>query len=101
MELFVTLTAARINGASGDVSKTTQAVQSLHKVLADATRSALLNYELEARLAMAEIEFGSGDQVVGRNHLETLNKDATNMGLGFIAQKAATALKQAPTTKRD
>jgi DNA-binding winged helix-turn-helix (wHTH) protein/tetratricopeptide (TPR) repeat protein len=101
VELFVTLTAARINGASGDVSKTTQAVESLHKVLADATRSALLNYELEARLAMAEIEFGSGDQVLGRNHLEALNKDAANMGLGFIAQKAATALKQAPTAKRD
>jgi len=50
-------------------------------------------YELEPRLALAEIEINLGDRVNARNHLEAVQREAVDRGFGFIAVRAAGDLK--------
>lgn len=50
-------------------------------------------YELEPRLALAEIEVDLGDRANARSQLEALRKQATDRGFGLIALKAAADLK--------
>jgi hypothetical protein len=58
------------------------------------TKSRELGYlgvELDARLALAEIEMKSGQTTVGRAHLAAIETDAKTRGYILIARKAATA----------
>jgi hypothetical protein len=69
------------------------ATRTLDATLADGKKFSFLEYELEARLALGEIEIKSGKSASGRARLEALEKDARAKGFGLIAREAAEALK--------
>jgi tetratricopeptide (TPR) repeat protein len=79
------ITEARVLVASGNLPA---AFALLDSALAEAKKSALVRYELEARLAWAEMEVKSGKEV-GRSNLAALRNDARAKGFELIANKAA------------
>jgi tetratricopeptide (TPR) repeat protein len=84
--LFLTIAAGTVIAASGD-PKLGQ--RHLNSALADASRLGYVGYQLEARLALAEIHLRSevgSDR--GRAELEKIKKDATAKGFNFIAHRA-------------
>jgi tetratricopeptide (TPR) repeat protein len=84
---FIT-TAARIHAANGRVA---EASSSLGKALAEATKLDCGRCQLEARLALAEIEMKQGKNPAAREHLAALENDATAKGFLLIARKAKAA----------
>lgn len=94
VRLEAAIIAARARAASGKAWDITQAVRSLKATLAEATKLGFVGYQLEARLALGEIEMKSGSLAAGRARLEALEKEVTAKGFGLIARKAAAAMKQ-------
>jgi serine/threonine protein kinase/tetratricopeptide (TPR) repeat protein len=62
-------------------------------VLTDATKYGFIGYELEAKLALGEIEMNSGKTAAGRVQLASLQKEAVANGFLSISRKAAAASK--------
>lgn len=62
------------------------AQESLQTVLAGASKHNYVRYELEARLAMCEME-AKTNPATARVHAKILERDATSKGFGLIAQK--------------
>lgn len=83
----VAITAGRVHAANG---KAGEASRSLEGALAEAARLACGRCLLEARLALGEVEMKQGKKTA-REHLATLEKDATAKGFLLIARKARTA----------
>jgi eukaryotic-like serine/threonine-protein kinase len=97
-ELVVSISAARVQAVSGGPLRE-DATKALQEVATKADRLGFVPYELEPRLALAEIEVNLGDRATARNHLEAVRKDASDRGFGLIAIKAAGDLKNlAPPT---
>jgi DNA-binding winged helix-turn-helix (wHTH) protein/tetratricopeptide (TPR) repeat protein len=78
------ITDGRIQAATG---KLTEARESIKKVLAEAGKRGVVRYELEARLALCEIE-AKTDPSTARAHAKTLEAEARSKGFGLIARKA-------------
>jgi len=87
------ITAARVRKASGRPSDRLEAAKNLEAVLGEAKKTGFLGHELEAGLALGEIELQSGNIVRARRRLEALERQAAAQGFGLIAQKAAAARK--------
>ena len=86
------ITAARVETSGQDAAAYGSAAQK--ELAAIITKSRELGYmgiELDARLALAEIEMKTGQTVSGRAHLTTLEAEARAKGYILIAHKAATA----------
>lgn len=60
----------------------------LEQVIAQAGQAGLLGPQLEARLALGEIEIERGRAAEGRARLEALQQEAQGLGYGLIARKA-------------
>jgi eukaryotic-like serine/threonine-protein kinase len=84
------IAAARVRAASGLLS---EAIKSLEPAIGSAKLHAFFGYELDARLALGEIELKSGRTAVGRAHLFQLEKEAKAKGFNLIARKAGAAAK--------
>jgi tetratricopeptide (TPR) repeat protein len=82
------LSIARLNAALG---QTRIARNDLLAILDWAQRAGFYGRQLEARLALGEIEVRSGDTVIGRARLEALEVEATARGYALIARKARVA----------
>jgi hypothetical protein len=82
------IVASRVEAALG---KNASAANDLESVLAGASKHKYLGYQLEARLALGEIETGSGKIAAGNARLTALQKDAAAQGFLLIARKAARA----------
>ena len=95
LELLVEITSGQIQASAGQASKETRDVVTFERALLDARRAGFVNYELEARLANAQIDIASGNCKTGANELQALEKDASNFGFGLIAHKAAAARNEA------
>jgi tetratricopeptide (TPR) repeat protein len=78
------VTDGRVQAASG---KFTEAQRSLKDLIAETTRRRNVRYELEARLALCEVE-AKANPNSGRAEARVLEKDANTMGFGLIARKA-------------
>jgi eukaryotic-like serine/threonine-protein kinase len=91
-ELIVAISAARIQAVSGGIARD-DAAKTFQEIATKANRLGFVPYELEPRLALAEIEVNLGDRANARNHLEAVQKEAVNRGFGLIALKAAGDLK--------
>jgi eukaryotic-like serine/threonine-protein kinase len=78
------ITSASIQSAAG---KLTEARESLKNVIAEATKHGVVRYQLEARLALCEVEAKS-DPATARAHAKTLEEEARSKGFGLIARKA-------------
>jgi len=87
LAIDVAVTAARIHAANG---KAGEASQSLARALAEAKKLDCGRCQLEARLALGEIEMAQAKSA-GREHLAALEKDATAKGFLLIARKAHAA----------
>ena len=75
---------ARVQAAVGKVA---EAQESLKAVIAETRKRSNLRYQLEARLALCEIEART-DPASARAHAKTLEQDARSKGFGLIARKA-------------
>jgi eukaryotic-like serine/threonine-protein kinase len=91
-ELIVAMSAARVQAFSGSLARD-DATKTLEAIATKADRLGFVPYELEQRLALAEIEVKLGDWASARSQLEALQKDATTRGFGLIALKASGDLK--------
>ncbi len=75
-----------------------EAIRILEAVVGEAHRLGLVKLELEARLALGEIEVAASTDsratrvAAGRGRLEALAKKARELGCGLIARKAGAAL---------
>jgi hypothetical protein len=76
---------ARVQAASPQGSDRAQVIGVFEAVVAEAAKARMLHDELEARLALGEIEMKSGKTHEGRARLVTLERDATAQGFGLIA----------------
>jgi tetratricopeptide (TPR) repeat protein/TolB-like protein len=88
------IAAARIDTAGKDAAHSAAGVAARKELAAIITKSRKLGYmgiELDARLALAEIEMKTGQIAAGRTHLATIEADAKAKGYNLIARKAATA----------
>jgi len=90
VRLSVALVAARVAAASGHGA---EARASLRRVAEEAAAAGMVRSELEARLALAELEVRSDDVELGRRLLEELRADATRRSFGLVAAKAARVLE--------
>jgi len=75
---------ARVQAAVG---KLADARESLKAVIAETKKHSNLRYQLEARLALCEIE-AKTDPASARAHAKTLEQEARSKGFGLIARKA-------------
>jgi tetratricopeptide (TPR) repeat protein len=88
------ITAARIETAGNNVARSAAAIAARKELAAIMTKSRELGYqgiELDARLALAEIEMKTGQITTGRAYLTVIESDAKAKGYNLIARKAATA----------
>jgi hypothetical protein len=94
MRCQAAITAARIETAEKNVAHPADADAARKELTTIITKSRELGYfgiELDARLALAEIEMKSGQMVAGRAHLITIEADAKAKSYNLIARKAASA----------
>jgi tetratricopeptide (TPR) repeat protein len=88
------ITAARIEASEKDVTHSTAGSMTRKELAAIIAKSRELGYqgiELDARLALAEIEMRAGQTTAGREHLSMVEADAKTKGYNLIARKAAIA----------
>jgi hypothetical protein len=88
---YATLIAsARVQAATGG-SNVAVSVESLQKVAREAKRAGMPAFELEARLAIGEIELADGKTSLARKELDDVQREAAGKGFRLIEQKAAKA----------
>lgn len=87
------ITAARIETAAKDLSHSTvnATCKELAAVILKSRELGYMGIELDARLALAEIEMKTGQITAGRAHLTAIEANARAKGYNLIARKAATA----------
>jgi tetratricopeptide (TPR) repeat protein len=88
------ITAARIETSEKDAAHSTAGSRTRTELAAIIAKSRELGYlgiELDARLALAEIEMKAGQMAAGRAHLAVIEGDANTKGYNLIARKAAMA----------
>ena len=88
LRLGIQIVAARLGAAAGGRSNADAAIQSLQKAVAEARKTGIPSLELEARLAIGEIEMSDGRGGPARAELAALQKEASSMGFALIARKA-------------
>ncbi len=86
VSLKFAIVAARAGAASGRVA---DAKSSLETILKDEIQKGFLGYQLETRLALAEIEVKSGHLQTGRAHLASLAAEAKAKDYNLLARKTA------------
>jgi DNA-binding winged helix-turn-helix (wHTH) protein/tetratricopeptide (TPR) repeat protein/TolB-like protein len=89
-----TIIAARVETAETNPAHSAEGIAARKELAAVITKSRVLGYmstELNARLALAEIEMKAGQTTAGRAHLTAIEADAKAKGYNLIARKAATA----------
>jgi len=86
VQFAFSITSARVTAASGKVN---EAQNTLHSTLAEAKKSGHFRFQLEARLALLEIELHHGNRVSAKAGLQTLQNEADAKGFALIARKAA------------
>jgi len=85
--LAVETVGARVEAASNEPARLTEARQRLVAVETEANRLGFVDRELEARLALAQIDLGSKDPQAAA-HLTEVESQAQQLGFGLIARKA-------------
>lgn len=86
LALSTGLTAARVGAALG---RTAEAQRSLETILAEATKIGYLGLQLEARLALIEIDPATRISQAKQTKLAALRREAEAKGFGLIARKAS------------
>ena len=63
----------------------------MHLVITKSRELGYQGIELDARLALGEIEMKAGQPTAGRRHLTSVEADAKSKGYNLVAHKAAKA----------
>jgi DNA-binding winged helix-turn-helix (wHTH) protein/tetratricopeptide (TPR) repeat protein len=85
------IVAARVETAEKDAARSAAGIAARKELAAVIAKSRALGYcivELDARLALAEIEMKSGQTAEGRTHLAAIEADAKTKGYLLVARKA-------------
>ena len=77
---------ANVESAAG---KTDDALRRLEETIASAKKSGYLGFQLEAQLALGEVQMASGKSAAGRSLLADVRKQAQVKGFRLIANNAA------------
>jgi tetratricopeptide (TPR) repeat protein len=88
------IAAARVSPAGTDLAHTASRMAARKELDAVAAKSRELGYrgiELDARLALAEIEMKEGQTAAGRAHLAAIQAEAKAKAYNLVARKAAIA----------
>jgi hypothetical protein len=88
------ITAARLENSGNNVAHSAAGSAARKELAAIIAKSRELGYqgiELDARLALAEIEMKAGQPTAGRAHLTAIAADAKAKGYILVARKAAAA----------
>jgi len=93
LHLSIRITAASVRGATGE---NVRAANDLSRIAAEARKASLVALELEARLAMAQIDIASGRFEAARSSLESVEEEASRKGYQYIANRAAAARSKLP-----
>src|SRR5262249_43348334 len=93
VRLSIAITGASIRAARGDATKS---LKDLERVIREARAAKLLQLELEARLALTEIEIATARFQAAKRDLDSLEAEAMKWGYKYIADRAATAKKKIP-----
>ena len=88
LRLSVGITAASIRAAAGE---TARATSDLGEIVAEARKASLVGLELEARLALGQIEMAAGHLETSRIILAVLEREALKKGYRDISNRAAAA----------
>jgi tetratricopeptide (TPR) repeat protein len=91
--LVVRTTEARVRGAGGQRADVAAAVEALQGILDRAAQAGLRVVEMEALLALGEVEMAGADAASGRARLRQLEADAQSRGFQLIARRAAAGRK--------
>ena len=86
VRLSVGIFSASIVAALGDSA---QATRELNKIVSECQKAGLIGLELQARLALAEVDLGAGRREQALARLRAIESTARSHGYLFIAQKAA------------
>ena len=92
LRLSVGITTASIRATRG---QTVKAANDLNSIVTQARKAGLVAVELEARLALGEIEVASGYADTGQARLAALETEASRKGYKAIADRAAIARSKA------
>jgi serine/threonine protein kinase/tetratricopeptide (TPR) repeat protein len=93
LRLSIAITNARVE-ASAKQGSAQNARRTLREVIAEATKGGSVDYQMEARLALGEIEIKFGNASGGHQQLQQLEKEAREKGFILIANKAAAARRR-------
>jgi hypothetical protein len=88
LRLCAAVTQARLRAANG---RGVEALRDLAAALAEATELGLFAAQLEARLALGEVELAVGRGDDGRVRLDSLAQESGAKGFGLMARRAAAA----------
>ena len=94
IRLKLALAAASVLASSGGPVQQATARRDLETALKDARRYGFEGYQLEARLAVGQMEMKSNRAEAGRTSLLALEKDARQLGFLGIAKRAALVAKK-------
>jgi len=94
VRLRSSIVAAQVQAATG---KSEDAVRTLQDTIANAKRLGYVGYQLEAQLALGQVQIAAGSVDAGRTLLAQVRTQAKQKGFGLIAGKADQALKSSPT----
>jgi TolB-like protein/Tfp pilus assembly protein PilF/predicted Ser/Thr protein kinase len=86
--LMVAIAGARVEAASNDQQRIAEARQTLTLVESEASKLGFVDRQLEARLALAEIDLKGIEAQSAGVRLAELQRRAQQLGFGLIAQKA-------------
>jgi eukaryotic-like serine/threonine-protein kinase len=92
------LALASVLAQSGKAAEGTKTLSALRD---EVSRHHYVNYELEVRLMLAEMELRANKIEDGRAHLLSVEQDARGKGFLLIARKAASALHNLPQSHLD
>lgn len=90
LEMMTSVVSLRVLAATEKREDAGEAKRRLNTLIADACDAGFVGAELEARLALAEVEEISGDRAAARAQLDALDNEATAHGYRLIAQTTAT-----------
>lgn len=96
VRLSVAVTAARVRSEIEGNGRSAEVIESLNRTIADAHKHHYLGVELEARLALGEVEVKSGAIDRGRTHVRSVETIASQNGFGLLANKAKASLSSNP-----
>lgn len=92
--LTAAIVAARLRAVAAPAAEVDAAVSDLTRLASQAETAGLIEIRLEARLAAGEVEAEARRLEAARTRLETLRNEATALGYGQIATRAAASLRE-------